>query len=72
MPVSEALRRYRESRGLSYSELTDEFVKAGLDIDRMAVVRIESGERKRFTEEELRIIARVVGVTPNELVDWTM
>jgi transcriptional regulator with XRE-family HTH domain len=70
MSVSEALRLFRECHGLSYTDLTNELNRAGLDIDRMAVVRIEKGERRRFTEEEIRIIARVVGRTPNELVDY--
>ncbi len=41
---------------------------AGLDIDKNAVQRIESG--KRFvTDIELKAIAKVLGVTYQELLD---
>lgn len=40
----------------------------GLDIDKNAVQRIESG-RRFVTDIELRVIARVLNVSYNELLD---
>ena len=43
-------------------------IMAGLDIDKNAVQRIESG--KRFvTDIELKVIAKVLGVSYRELLD---
>jgi transcriptional regulator with XRE-family HTH domain len=70
MPVGHRLRAFRESRGWSYSDMSDEMTRAGWDVDRMTIVRIEKGERLRFTEAEIRFLARFLGVSPNELVDW--
>lgn len=52
----------------SQRKLADMLQMAGLDIDKNAVQRIESG--KRFvTDIELKIIAKVLGVSYQELLD---
>ena len=52
----------------SQRKLADMLQIAGLDIDKNAVQRIESG--KRFvTDIELKVIAKVLGVSYQELLD---
>lgn len=52
----------------SQRKLADMLQMVGLDIDKNAVQRIESG--KRFvTDIELKIIAKVLGVSYQELLD---
>lgn len=52
----------------SQRKLADMFQMAGLDIDKNAVQRIESG--KRFvTDIELKVISEVLGVSYQELLD---
>ncbi len=52
----------------SQRKLADMLQVAGLDIDKNAVQRIESG--KRFvTDIELKAIAKVLGVSYQELLD---
>lgn len=58
---------WRTKEKLSQRELADKLQVAGLDIDKNAVQRIESG--KRFvTDIELRCIAQVTGLSLNELI----
>ena len=53
----------------SQKKLADMLQMAGLDIDKNAVQRIESG--KRFvTDIELRVIAKVLGVSYQQLLDY--
>lgn len=52
----------------SQRKLADMLQIAGLDIDKNAIQRIESG--KRFvTDIELKVIAEVLGVSYDELLD---
>ena len=52
----------------SQRKLADMLQRAGLDIDKNAVQRIESG--KRFvTDIELKVIAEVLGVSYQSLLD---
>ncbi len=52
----------------SQKELADLLQIAGLDVDKNAVQRIESGQRF-VTDIELKIIARVLNVSYTELLD---
>ena len=53
----------------SQRKLADMLQRAGLDIDKNAVQRIESG--KRFvTDIELKVIAEVLGVSYQDLLDY--
>lgn len=64
------IREIREklSEKTSQRKLADMLQRAGLDIDKNAVQRIESG--KRFvTDIELKVIAEVLGVSYQELLD---
>ena len=60
--------RERLPEKTSQRKLADMLQMAGLDIDKNAVQRIESG--KRFvTDIELKVIASVLGVSYQELLD---
>ena len=55
-------------REIRERKLADMLQRAGLDIDKNAVQRIESG--KRFvTDIELKVIAEVLGVSYQDLLD---
>ncbi len=59
--------RRRMDMNISQRELADRLQLVGLDIDKNAVQRMECG--KRFvTDIELVALAKVFGVTPNELL----
>ena len=66
-------KRIKEIRGslpekISQQKLADMLQMAGLDIDKNAVQRIESG--KRFVPDiELKVIAEVLRVSYQELLD---
>ena len=65
-------RRVRELRlampgHFSQRMLSERLQIEGLDLDKNAVQRIESGERF-VTDIELRALARVLGVTAGELI----
>ena len=59
---------YRKSAGLSQNKLAGLLQLRGLDIDKNAVQRIESG--KRFvTDIELKALAQVLGVSYADLLE---
>ncbi|WP_304429204.1 helix-turn-helix domain-containing protein, partial [Romboutsia ilealis] len=60
--------RERLPEKTSQRKLADMLQMEGLDLDKNAVQRIESG--KRFvTDIELKVIAKVLGVSYQELLD---
>lgn len=64
------MKKYREAlpKNPSQKEFSDMLQIAGLDLDKNAVQRIESG--KRFvTDIELRVIAKVLHVSYEDLLD---
>lgn len=52
----------------SQKQFSDMLQIAGLDIDKNAIQRIESGDRF-VTDIELKVIAKVLGVSYQELLD---
>lgn len=64
------VKKYRESMSSmpSQRQFSDMLQLEGLDLDKNAVQRIESGQRF-VTDIELRVIAKVLGVTYNDLLD---
>ena len=63
------IRQYRKDNlKLSQKELADQLQIAGLDLDKHAVQRSESGERF-VTDIELRILAKVLHVSYEGLLD---
>ena len=65
----ERIKQYRLSkRDVSQRKLADLLQIQGLDLDKNAVQRIESGQRF-VTDIELRILAKVLKVSYEELLD---
>lgn len=64
------IKKFREQlpEKISQKQFSDMLQIAGLDVDKNAVQRIESGDRF-VTDIELKIIARVLGVSYQELLD---
>ena len=62
-----ALRKSKRPR-LSQRALADLLQLNGLDVDKNAVQRIESGQRF-VTDIELRVLAKVLGVSYSDLLD---
>lgn len=60
------LRQLRIARGLTYRGLDDQLAAAGRRIDRTALTRIESGER-RVDVDDLVALSQVLGVAPEQL-----
>lgn len=63
------IRKYRKSMlNMSQRKLADTLQVHGLDLDKNAIQRIECG--KRFvTDIELRTLAKVLGVSYEQLLD---
>lgn len=64
------IRKYREQlpEKTSQKQFSDMLQIAGLDLDKNAIQRIESGDRF-ITDIELKVIAKVLGVSYQELLD---
>jgi transcriptional regulator with XRE-family HTH domain len=64
------IKKFREQLPEKTSQklFADMLQIAGLDIDKNAVQRIESGDRF-ITDIELKVIARVLGISYRELLD---
>lgn len=60
--------KYRKQLHISQRELADRLQIIGLDIDKNAVQRMESGQRF-ITDIELVYLARVFNITIEELYD---
>ena len=58
----------RKQQRLSQRALADQLQLLGLDLDKNAIQRIESGQRF-VTDIELKIIAQVLGVSYSDLLD---
>lgn len=52
----------------SQKQFSDMLQRAGLDVDKNAIQRMESGSRF-ITDIELKVIAKVLGVSYQELLD---
>ncbi|MCM1363666.1 MAG: helix-turn-helix domain-containing protein [Faecalibacterium sp.] len=60
------IAKYRKEMKISQRELADRLQIAGLDVDKNAVQRMESGQRF-ITDIELIFIAKTLGKTFDEL-----
>lgn len=56
----------RKAEGISQRELADRLQCLGLDVDKNAVQRIESGQRF-VTDIELEYLAKAFGISPADL-----
>lgn len=64
------LKELRISRSpkLSQNQLADELLKRGLDVDKNAIQRMESGQRF-ITDIELKAIAEYFGVSADDFLN---
>lgn len=53
----------RKAEGISQRELADRLQRLGLDVDKNAVQRIESGQRF-VTDIEIKYLAKSFGISP--------
>lgn len=61
------IKKYRmEKKKISQRQLADMMQLEGIDLNKNAIQRIESGERF-ITDIELIAFAKVFGITPNDL-----
>ncbi len=60
--------RLRTESGISQRALADKLQRLGLDVDKNAIQRIESGQRF-VTDIELEFLAEVFGTSVNELLE---
>ena len=63
-----AVTARRKALGWSQRELADRLQRAGLDVDKNAIQRLESGQRF-VTDIELPYLSRVLGLSVEELLD---
>jgi transcriptional regulator with XRE-family HTH domain len=72
--LADRVRKLRAELGWSAQRLADECARAGFDsLTRGTIAKIESGVRQSVTADEVTALARVLGVTPNDLLappDW--
>lgn len=67
--VGISIRKLRLAQpGMSQRILADKMQLIGIDLNKNAIQRIESGERF-VTDIELKYFAKIFNVTPNELYD---
>ena len=63
-----ALTKYRKKRRMSQRQLAELFQLKGLDVDKNAIQRIESGQRF-VTDIELTVFSRVLQLSYTELLN---
>ena len=63
----EQVTRFRKTLHFSQRELADRLQLIGLDIDKNAIQRIESGQRF-VTDIELAVLCRVLSLAPETLL----
>ncbi len=62
------IAKFRKEMGISQRELSDKLQLIGLDVDKNAVQRMESGQRF-ITDIELVYLAKALNKTVSELMD---
>lgn len=67
--IADRLRGLRESKGLSQSNLAAKLQTMNVNIDQQMISKIEKNKRQ-VTDYELACIAKVLNVTPNDLLDF--
>ncbi len=64
------ISKRRKEMKISQRELADRLQLIGLDVDKNAIQRIESGQRF-ITDIEIEYFCKVLGLTLNEIFDIT-
>lgn len=66
--VAEAVRRFRDERGMSAQDVADATVKLGYPIQRSVIANLENGRRSGVDLAELYILAKALDVPPVALL----
>ena len=68
--ISQKVKALREEKGLSQSNLAAKLQTMNVNIDQQMISKIEKNNRQ-VTDYELACICKCLGVTPNDLLDFT-
>jgi transcriptional regulator with XRE-family HTH domain len=66
--IAQQVRWRRKARGWSAKDLSDKCLADGFDIPRSTIADLENGRRRSVSVAELLAFARVLGVSPMDLV----
>lgn len=67
--ISENLKKIREEKGLTQSNLAAKLQTMNINIDQQMISKIEKNNRQ-VTDYELTCICKCLSVTPNELLNF--
>ena len=67
--ISENLKKLREEKGLTQSNLAAKLQTMNINIDQQMISKIEKNNRQ-VTDYELTCICKCLSVTPNELLNF--
>lgn len=68
--IAENLRKLREDRGLSQSNLAAKLQTMNINIDQQMISKIEKNKRQ-VTDYELACICKCLSTTPNDLLNFS-
>ena len=68
--ISEKLKKLREEKGFSQSNLAAKLQTMNINIDQQMISKIEKNNRQ-VTDYELACICKCLSVTPNDLLDFS-
>lgn len=68
--IFERLKKLREEKGLSQSNLAAKLQTMNINIDQQMISKIEKNNRQ-VTDYELACICKCLSVTPNDLLDFS-
>ena len=68
--ISEKLKKLREEKGLSQSNLAAKLQTMNINIDQQMISKIEKNNRQ-VTDYELACICKCLSVAPNDLLDFS-
>lgn len=67
--IAEKLKKLREDRGMSQSNLAAKLQTMNVNIDQQMISKIEKNNRQ-VTDYELACICKCLSTSPNELLDY--
>ncbi len=69
--IAERLKKSREAKGLSQSDLAAKLQTMNINIDQQMISKIEKNKRQ-VTDYELAAVCKCLTITPNELLNFNM
>lgn len=67
--IGARVAQFRKERGLTQKELTAQMQAHGVDINCTSLSKLE-GQTRIATDREVAVIAHILNVTPNDLLDF--